>query len=77
MSNLLNPAELNSAEIVEPAEPKHHLISQENFALLKSYQQKIFEATQVTPSLRKILNQIISTENLEIFSRRLIESLNH
>jgi hypothetical protein len=57
------------------SESKNHFISPENFALLKKYQQKIYESTQVTPSLRKILNSLINDESLEIFTEKLIASL--
>lgn len=44
---------------------KQHFISDENFQLLKQYQQLIFEATEVSPAIRKIVNDLISVENLE------------
>ena len=62
-------------ESLENLEPKVRMISEENFALLKTYQHKIFEATEVTPSLRKILNSLITRENLESISKSIITSL--
>lgn len=44
---------------------KQHFISDDNFKLLKQYQQLIFEVTEVSPAIRKIVNELISVENLE------------
>lgn len=75
MSYMLQNAENNPVKTSETVETKTHIISEENFALLKSYQYKIFEATEVTPSLRKILNSLITKENLELVATSIIQSL--
>jgi len=53
-------------------EAKQHFFNDEKFQLLKQCQQEIFEATEVSPSLRKIINELISTENLQNFKSRFI-----
>jgi sulfur relay (sulfurtransferase) DsrC/TusE family protein len=44
---------------------KRSFISDENYALLKQYQQEIFEATETSPTIRKMINELVSIENLE------------
>jgi hypothetical protein len=46
-------------------EPKQYFFYDEKFKLLKQCQQEIFESTEVSPSLRKIINELISIENLQ------------
>lgn len=51
---------------------KQHFINDENFQLLKQYQQLIFEATEVSPAIRKIVNELISVENLEKIKEKFL-----
>ena len=53
-------------------ETKQHFINEENFKLLKQCQQEIFELTEVSPSLRKIVNELINDENLNKIKSRFI-----
>jgi len=48
----------------ESIDIKQHFFNNEKFQLLKQCQQEIFEATEVSPSLRKIINDLINPENL-------------
>lgn len=54
---------------------KQYFINDENFKLLKHYQQLIFEATEVSPALRKIVNELISVENLEKVKTKFVSNL--
>ena len=61
---------------VEVKEVKQYFINDEKFKLLKQYQQLIFEATEVSVALRKIVNEVISIENLEKVRNKIVENLN-
>jgi site-specific DNA-adenine methylase len=50
---------------VESSETKQYFINDDKFQLLRKYQQLIFEATEVSPAIRKLVNELISAENLE------------
>lgn len=53
-------------------EPKQHFINDEKFQLLKKYQQAIYNETEVSPTLRKIVNELINDENLEKIKSKFI-----
>jgi predicted restriction endonuclease len=55
--------------------PKQHLISNEKFQLLKECQQKIFLTTEISPSMRKIINELITEENLQTIQSKFISIL--
>ncbi|MCD6047037.1 MAG: hypothetical protein K0S08_684 [Gammaproteobacteria bacterium] len=65
----------NSLSNIEPSEFKNRLVSEENFELLRNAQKKIFEATEVTPSLRKIVNMVINRETIERVTNQIIQTL--
>jgi len=56
----------------ESIDIKQHFFNNEKFQLLKQCQQEIFEATEVSPSLRKIINDLINPENLSEFKQKFI-----
>ena len=66
-----NSSEKNNSE---PIETKQYFISDENFQLLKQYQQSIFAATEVSPALRKIVNELINVENLEKVKTKFVSA---
>lgn len=53
-------------------EAKQYFISDEKFDLLKQYQQSIFKSTEVSPALRKIVNELITIENLEKIKEKFL-----
>ena len=55
--------------------PKQHLISNEKFQLLKLCQQDIFLTTELSPSMRKIINELITEENLQTIKSKFIAIL--
>ena len=54
-------------------ESKKYMISNEKFLLIKQYQQAISEITDASPTLRKIVNELITIENLEIVKEKLVK----
>jgi len=44
---------------------KKSFLSEENYQLLKQYQQRVSEATGFSPDVRKIVNDLITVENME------------
>lgn len=52
---------------------KQYLIEEPKFQLLKQCQKEIFEATQVSPSIRKLINELIKEANLEPIKFKFIE----
>jgi hypothetical protein len=57
----------------EPNEERKLLFTEENYQLIRKIQQEIFEITDVSPSIRKILNEIIRKDQLEEIKIRLID----
>jgi hypothetical protein len=61
--------------VVESIINKQHFISEEKFLLLKHCQQEIFDATAVSPSIRRLVNELICTDNLQRVKNKFLESL--
>ncbi|GEM_PF-5925101 len=55
--------------------PKQHLITNEKFTLLKECQQNIYLTTEISPSLRRIINELITEENLQVIQSRFVTAL--
>ena len=60
----------NTSQVVN--EKRQYFINDEKFQLLRQYQQEIFEVTEVSPALRKLVNELISVENLEKVKTKFI-----
>jgi hypothetical protein len=56
----------------ENTEIKQHLITDEKFNLIKECQQAIYTATESSPSIRKIINALITEENLQKIKSKFI-----
>lgn len=52
---------------------KQYLVDEPKFQLLKQCQKEIFEATESSPSIRKLINELIKEENLEKIKLKFIE----
>jgi len=63
----------NSQESNEIIDKKQYLINDENFLLVRKCQQVIFEKTESSPSIRKIINELITEENLQKITTKFIE----
>jgi hypothetical protein len=59
-------------KVTRPEEPKQHFISDEKFQQLKQCQQEIFTETDVSPSVRRIINELITVNNLEKIKKQFI-----
>lgn len=62
----------NSIENNESIDTKQHFISDGKFSLLRQCQKEIFEATETSPSIRKIVNELINSESLEKLKSKYI-----
>jgi len=58
----------------EEIEVKQHFITDEKYQLLIHYQQLIRKATEVSPSIRKLINELINNENLDKLKTKLIDN---
>jgi hypothetical protein len=56
----------------EHAESKKYLINDDKFDLIKQCQQEVFTATESRPSIRKIINELITEENLQEIKSKFI-----
>lgn len=51
---------------------KQYFIVNEKYQLLLHYQMLILKATEVSPSVRKLVNELITHENLDVIKTKLI-----
>lgn len=54
-------------------EEKQYLINEENFQRLRQLQQDIYKATELSPSVRKLINLLVTEENLQQLKSFLLE----
>ena len=66
--------EVSSRDGMEKSQ-RPHFLDDDKFTLLRSIQQQIFEATEVNPTVRRLVNALITQENLMKVRDRMIESL--
>lgn len=52
---------------------KQFFITEENFQRLRQLQQEIFLVTEISPSIRKLVNLLLTEENLKELKMKLIE----
>lgn len=52
---------------------KEYLITEENYQQLRQVQQAVYQATEMSPKIRKLLNALITEENLMKLTQQLIE----
>ncbi len=51
---------------------KQYLINEDKFQQLKQFQQTVFKLTEFSPSIRKIINELITEENLEHMKSKFV-----
>ncbi len=68
-----NPYDLNYYENLD--DKKDHLLSQENFERLKHVQKIVEQATEVRPTLRKLINGLVNDDALTILIEGLIQQM--
>lgn len=66
---------VEKTEVSSVNEEKQYFINDDKYQLLQQYQQFIYKATEVSPSVRKLVNELITKENLDKIKMKLIESL--
>jgi hypothetical protein len=54
---------------------KQTFLDPDKYQLLKAHQQKVYEQTEVSPTLRKLVNALITEENLAIVVEKIISAL--
>ena len=54
---------------------KKYFLSDASYALLREAQAKIREATEMIPSFRKIINELVNPEAVEKLTQRYIDQL--
>lgn len=57
----------------ETVDKKEYFINDSKFLLVKQCQQAVYEATESFPSVRKIINELITEENLHKITTKFIE----
>jgi hypothetical protein len=58
----------------DATDTKQFLINNEKFQLLIEFQKEVYEKTEITPSRRKIINELITEENLNKIKSKFIEN---
>jgi hypothetical protein len=52
-----------------------HFLTDESFDLLRQAQQRIHEKTDMTPSLRKLINTLVTPVSVEALTNQFIDNL--
>ena len=60
----------------EPANKSKYLLTDESFERLRKAQQKIQEITELTPSLRKLINRLVTQKAVDEITQQIILELN-
>lgn len=63
----------NEVNSNDDSEEKQHFLTDEKYQLLQHYQRFISKATDVSPTIRKLVNDLITIENLEKVKTKLID----
>lgn len=53
-----------------------HFLTDENFNKLRQFQNEIYQLYEVSPSIRKIVNSLITNENLNQLKEQFMKQLN-
>ena len=56
-------------------EIKQFLLTNESYQLIINCQQRIYKETEVSPSIRKMINALINKTSIESLEQQLIEQL--
>lgn len=67
--------EMTTGESTGETKSNKYLLSNESFELLRLSQSRIREATDMMPSLRKMINELVNQEAVELLTQRFIEKL--
>lgn len=64
-----------SNEINEAGLKNKFFLTDESFDLLRKAQQRIREVTELSPSLRKMINELVNPDTVNKLTERMIEAL--
>ena len=64
-------------ESKEASDLKQYFINDVQFQMLKQCQQEIYVKTEVSPAIRKLVNELINVENLQKIKNRFIAVLSN
>jgi hypothetical protein len=59
-------------EVSNKKATKQYLISEDKFQYLKQFQRDVFESTEFSPSIRKIINELITEDNLANMKNKFV-----
>lgn len=72
----MQPDNIDTTEIdashKEATETKQYLIHDSKYQLLQKCQKEVFDATESSPAIRKIINELITEENLSKVKEKFI-----
>lgn len=57
-------------------EKKNFLLNQENFEMLMKTQREIENATEMRPTFKKLINELVTEKSLNELKHKLIEQMN-
>ncbi|EHL30493.1 hypothetical protein [Legionella drancourtii] len=77
MSNTIykknEPISMNVIDEVQ--DKKDYLLSQENFERLMNVQRTIEQATEMRPTFKKLINNLVNDESLDALTKQLIKQM--
>lgn len=73
-NNLSNNEEQNVK--TQATETTNHFLTNENFNLLRKLQSEIFKTIELAPSIKKLVNLLITEENLDKIKIKFISQYN-
>jgi len=74
--NSNNNEENDKSQKTQTSEPTQHFLTNENFNLLRKLQSEIFKTIELAPSIKKLVNLLITEENLEAIKMKFISQHN-
>lgn len=75
--NMLDQDPTNLTTITTPhTEERPHLFHEEKYQLLRQFQQEVFREIELLPSIRKLVNELITPENLAKIKPKYLEFFN-
>ncbi len=69
------PHNPNNHEHLNIADRKEYLLNQENFERLIYVQKMVEQATEMRPTFKKLINELVTEEALTALTERLIQQM--
>ena len=73
---MLNTSEDNTNNQGLRHDGRRYLLTDENFEAIRKIQSEIYEITEVTMSMRKVINQLITEEALAQVKMKFLKQMN-